>query len=1270
MQLFSAPSLVNQPAGLTASCSYTVSFGTTGSQLTAPAAGTFSAAAPQITRSFAAVSETTFTPAVSVTVPVVDDGSGGNVFDGATVTVTFTRSGGPDARCSATVSETWVIGADGAGVRSANAGTLLDRPLGSASRCVYTVGFSDTITVGEEVVALDPASVTLPTVSAASNGPVAAEYTIFVETAFAPAVSVTVPVADDGAGGNVFDGATVLVNFSRSAGPTEGCSGGFEAWVIGADGMAVRPADAADLVDRPLGSAESCVYDVRFPDSIAVGNVLVFLDASSVASASVSAAANSPVAAVYVADVETSFTPAVSVVSPVVDDGSGGNVFDGATVTVSFSLLAGPALGCSSATEAWVIGADGSAARPADAADLVDKPLGTTSRCIYEVGFSETVTVGGDVLLLDVTTILFAIVSAEANGPVTAGYALDTSTTFTPAVTATSAVVNAGSGGNVFAGASVRVIFSPAAGPDAVPVTGCSLVAETWVVGADGAIIRPGDAADLVDQPDGATSRCVYNVSFQSTVAAGGRVLTLDTTSVASATVSAAANGPVAAVYTLSAATSFAPAVSVSSPVVADGSGGNLFDGSIVMVSFSLAAGPAEGCSIGFEFWEINSSGAAVRPSTASDLIDQPAGATERCVYDVSFSDMVAALGNVLVLDASSVAAATVSAVANGPVAAVYLLQTETTFVPTVIAVTPVVADGSGGNLFEGARVAATFSRSAGPAAGCSTATQTLTIDDEGFAEWPDDAAGLVDQPQDMAGRCVYDVEFSAALTAAGMTLALDATSVASATTSAEANTLVAAIYMLSPETTFAPAVAIAVPQIDADGDGVNDFAGTGFEVGFAPVAESDAACASLSGTDTWQVLASGAVGLQGSGVVLVAHPQGMPEMLCSYDVTFPESAGDLMLASAAAAVVNSGASSAAASYEARPAPTPPPDDGDGGDPGGGTPGGGTPGGGTPVPVQIEARPSPVLSSQRLPVTVSVRVSGDRRVFASGEAFAVRVSSPGVCGSDTMLFGGVLAQRGVFYGVRAQAGELTVIGPGAATANPAASYTLPEFAVAGDQMIPCVLRVTEFSAPQGCTVSSAGAGRDASGSPFVEVAWTQGAAGFDASLDYVCDGSVSTLVAPAGWHIIFFNGADGLSPQDFAASLDNVVSSIWRWDVASQSWQGWTAAAGDRGLGVLSRGEVVMVFVPATRTVQYSPANLLGPAEPITSLTLQPARYSQHIYNGQAPVAVASLAGDSRIVVFRWDVPTQMYQQTDTLQPGDGALIYNLEPTPATIAWR
>lgn len=227
--------------------------------------------------------------------------------------------------------------------------------------------------------------------------------------------------------------------------------------------------------------------------------------------------------------------------------------------------------------------------------------------------------------------------------------------------------------------------------------------------------------------------------------------------------------------------------------------------------------------------------------------------------------------------------------------------------------------DGDGVNDFSGANIVVIFSLSAGSETECSgNLVVNWQVDDSGAVTRQVSegetatALRLVGYVPGATSLCEYDVQ-SAASGVAARGLALISSDASVTATS----TLVTVSYGIVA-TVFEPDITIAVPAADADEDEINDFAGTVFTVGFAPVTNSNAGC-SAAASGVWEIGADGDVALQGGALAaasLVDRPRGAVER-CEYDVEFPETAapGGLVLRPEVSATVSAVAESAAAAY-------------------------------------------------------------------------------------------------------------------------------------------------------------------------------------------------------------------------------------------------------------------------------------------------------------------------------------------------------------------
>lgn len=370
-------------------------------------------------------------------------------------------------------------------------------------------------------------------------------------------------------------------------------------------------------------------------------------------------------------------------------------------------------------------------------------------------------------------------------------------------------------------------------------------------------------------------------------------------------------------------------------------------------------AGSAPGCSAtASEIWQIEDDGSTDRPTSRSlTLADRLPGLGSRCEYDVEFpafavvggtagddegaggggsggggsgggggDGFIGAAGEVLEL--SSTEAMTISATA-ATATAEYAPSEDTFFsVAVAIAVPDIDEDRDGANDFSGTTFAVDFTAVAGSDEGCTSGVSTIwEVDDSGSvarqgrsAANPGVGVVLADLPEEAASRCAYDAEFAGSGSASGfafgsaydgvLVLASNQSFVVRATSDS-----IAASYIV----VFFPEIDIAVPDIDEGRDGINDFAGTEFEVTFTPVAGSAAGCTAAF-SETWQV-DDGGVASPLETIVLMGRPAGAASR-CEYDIGFPETiatavtSGDLLLLSEDTVTVSFNSAAAVARYD------------------------------------------------------------------------------------------------------------------------------------------------------------------------------------------------------------------------------------------------------------------------------------------------------------------------------------------------------------------
>ncbi len=203
-----------------------------------------------------------------------------------------------------------------------------------------------------------------------------------------------------------------------------------------------------------------------------------------------------------------------------------------------------------------------------------------------------------------------------------------------------------------------------------------------------------------------------------------------------------------------------------------------------------------------------------------------------------------------------------------------------THFTPTITITVPQFDDDSNDiNDFSGAAFEVTFAASAAAGAGCTQrVTSTITIGDDGQST--PNTVSLVDSPigNPELERCNYDITFP--LPTGFRLLSPRIIRLISATASTASAT-----YGLF-NTTFQPMVTIAVPDLQDNTAGVNDYSGTTFRVTFTPVLSAHAMCTQRA-TSTLTIGGDGSSSVT-SSVTLFDRPAGVTER-CEYDVAFPD---------------------------------------------------------------------------------------------------------------------------------------------------------------------------------------------------------------------------------------------------------------------------------------------------------------------------------------------------------------------------------------------
>ncbi len=251
----------------------------------------------------------------------------------------------------------------------------------------------------------------------------------------------------------------------------------------------------------------------------------------------------------------------------------------------------------------------------------------------------------------------------------------------------------------------------------------------------------------------------------------------------------------------------------------------------------------------------------------------------------------------------------------------------DTTFDPVIRLRFPSFNDnGDTTNDLAGTQFTISFSPVTGSHPDCTeSASRTYTVPNQGLLE-PSSSTGfpLVDRPAGVAFDCVYAVAWTD-LPELDVSVSLG-NNFPQNSVSASAETI-AIIYMSAANRSFTPSVSIGVPQSGGvggggvgGGAGVNDWAGTRFEVMFESASPANPDGCSEAMVGAYVVRDDGEVVPDGTEPSLVYLAEGEYSS-CSYDVIWPDVAG-LVRQPGATTGVRTLRQTAAAVYEAE-APEP-----------------------------------------------------------------------------------------------------------------------------------------------------------------------------------------------------------------------------------------------------------------------------------------------------------------------------------------------------------
>jgi len=796
--------LVNRPTGVDVRCQYDVAWPSMVEDLTLQPGSTSTVDVTSLTATATYHAPTsTFMPAITINVPQISDNDPAvNDYSGTNFEVRFTRVSGANAGCSQTVfavvaidddGNSAVIGSstitDGNAVSSLQPPTLVNRPTGVDTRCQYDIAFQST--VGD--LTLQPGF----TAMVDAITPVAATYHAPTSN-FTPTISITVPdIDDDNDDDNDLSGITFDITFTPVSGADSGCTQTATATATVADDGTVPTTTQATLVNRPSGVDARCLYDVALPNGKAFSNMTRLLVLEPGATATVNAV-SAAVTAVYTAP--EVFSPAITIAVPDRDRNIDNiSDFSGAEFEVVFTPVSGADSRCDqtvTSTATVTIGDDGNSSVTTDAI-LVDRPASGAARCRYDVTFPSAITLPNMVLVLVLQPGSTAMVDSASP---TAMAAYETMEVFAPVITITVPQTDENTPGtNDHTGAIFRVTFTPVSGAH----RGCTQTATSTVTIDDDGNSAVTTPVILVNRPIGVGTRCQYDVTFPTPVG----VLALQTGTAATVV---ATRPAVTASYAVSDITRFAPTFTIGVPQRDhDNSGANDHTGTKIRVTFTPVMGADSGCTqsaIATVTIDDDGNTPVTSPIT---LINQAAGVSTSCQYDVAFPDMAGALvlqpGATTMVDNTS------------PGASATYFATEV-LTPTITITVPQQ------NQFHGTRFEVIFARTSEANNGCTrltTAIVTIGSDGNSVLTTP---ATLVDRPIGVSARCQYRVVFPTPV--GQLQLQSGATAMVDG-----GNATATATYTTRTSTTFSPTPPIIVPTNDSQ-----NYAGATFSVVYLPV--------------------------------------------------------------------------------------------------------------------------------------------------------------------------------------------------------------------------------------------------------------------------------------------------------------------------------------------------------------------------------------------------------------------------------------------------
>lgn len=346
-------SLVGDIGGVGGECSYNVVWPEI-SGLRRLSSATVKVSAKVISAKYYSV----FSPDVSFLLP-----AGVSVASGTVLAVGYARGAGADSGCSPSASEDYVVGADGmVGAEPRVSAVLVGAVGGVSGECSYDVTWPDISGLSRPPEG---------TVKVSMNVISAVYYTVFK-----PNIRIFVPVANGDDSNSIFSDDEFTVGYTSS---DDRCFPSEDTFRVKPGGSVRRKMGepVASLVNRIGGVDTACSYTVEFqPQSGDL--VLQPTDADRIVRAGMTVEAR----------YSTMFPPGVTVHLP-----SGADSHSGETFGVSYGQ-SNPVTGCSSGEkETYIIGSDGSVRleMQSSQASLVDRPAGSSDRCLYEANFDPVI---------------------------------------------------------------------------------------------------------------------------------------------------------------------------------------------------------------------------------------------------------------------------------------------------------------------------------------------------------------------------------------------------------------------------------------------------------------------------------------------------------------------------------------------------------------------------------------------------------------------------------------------------------------------------------------------------------------------------------------------------------------------------------------------------------------------------------------------------------------------------------------------------------------